>query len=178
MYRKKPGWRAPGAALLLMLTVLLGGCDDDAAGPQATPDPTVKVTITVIEVDVVAECEGTTGTNPGDFIFELHFYTSDSSIATREFSGSFSGLNGQTVDIPDIVIELNRVPPEDGRLYMEFRVTELDNGVPDSGMNDARSINEFIWPTGATAQEYYPQLISGSSRCSVVFIYTLSAVRT
>ncbi len=173
----RSGKTAAIATPLLACLALVAACEDDTTAPPAS-EPTVNVTITVREVDVIAECEGTTGTNPGDFIFEVHFYTSDTDIATRQFSGSFSGLSGQTVDIPDIVIELNRLPPKDGRLYLEFRVTELDNGIPDSGMNDARAIAEFIWPTSDTLEEFYSQAVAGSSRCAVLFVNTLSAVRT
>jgi hypothetical protein len=164
------------AAFLLACLLFAGACEDDTTAPQAV-EPTVNVTLTVTEIQVIAECEGTTGTNPGDFVFEVHFYTSDADIATQQFSGSFTGLNGQTVDIPDIVFELNRLPPEDGQLYLEFRVTELDNGVPDSGMNDARAILDFGWPTSDTSEEFYAATVSGSSRCSVLFVNTLSAVR-
>jgi hypothetical protein len=162
--------------LWLALPALVGGCgDDDTMVLQATPDPTVKVTITVKEVVVVAECEGTTGTNPGDFVFDVDFYTSDASIETQSFSGSFMGLNNQTVDIPDIVIELNRVPPESGWLYLEFSATELDNGVPDAGMNDSRGLGEYGWPTGDTLEENYTVNVAGSSRCAVTFVVSLKA---
>lgn len=174
---KKSGGPAIAAALLLVLGAFLSGCEDDVAAPTVAADPTVKVMITVTQVHVIAECEGTTGTNPGDFVFELAFYTSDSSIEETLYSGSFSGLNGQDVDIADIEIELNRVPPDDGRLYMEFRVTELDNGIPDSGMNDARSIGDYLWPTGDTLEENFTQRVAGSTRCEVMFVYTLSAER-
>jgi hypothetical protein len=174
---KKLGKLMPAAAFLFLSAALLGGCEDDPAAPQATAPPTVNVTVTVTAVEVIAECEGTTGTNPGDFVFELHFYTSDTSIATQVFSGSFSGLNNETVNIPDIVVELNRAAPEDGRLYLEFRVTELDNNVPDAGMNDARGIGEYGWPTGDTVEDTYVTQVSGSSRCSVAFVYTLGAER-
>jgi len=175
--RKKPGGTALTAALLLPLLAILGGCGDDTAAPQTAADPTVDVTITVKEVDVIAECEGTTGTNPGDFTFNVLFYTSDQSIATQTYSGTFSGLTGQAVDIPDIVIKLNRRPPKDGRLYLEFQVTELDNNVPDSGMNDARGILELVWPTGDAEEDTYPERVTGSARCSVLFVSTMKAVQ-
>lgn len=168
---------AVAAAILLAPLALLGGCEDDPAEPQVTPDPTVKVTITVKEVQVIAECEGTTGTNPGDFVFTLDFSTSDTHITPQEYSGSFSGLTGQTLDITDIVIELNRVPPKNGFMYMEFSVTELDNNVPDAGMNDSRGVGEYAWPAGDLLEETFVTQVSGSSRCRVLFVYTISAVR-
>ena len=167
------------AVLWLALPAFLGGCgDDDATAPQATPDPTVKVTITVKEVIVIAECEGTTGTNPGDFVFDLDFYTSDASIETQSFSGSFAGLKNQNVDIPDIVLELNRIPPEDGWLYLMFAVTELDNGVPDPGMNDSRGLGEHPWPTGAVDEYFFTVDVSGSTRCSVRFVGWIKAEKS
>jgi hypothetical protein len=173
---KRKAWRA--AVLLFALPAFLDGCgDDDTTAPQATPNPTVKVTITVRQVIVIAECEGTTGTNPGDFVFDLDFYTSDTSIETQSFSGSFAGLNNQNVDIPDIGIELNRVPPEDGWLYLNFSVTELDNGIPDPGMNDSRGLCEHRWPTGDVEEYFFTVDVSGSTRCSVRFVGWLKAER-
>jgi hypothetical protein len=170
--------RATGMAAFLMAATLVGGCGDSTTAPQATANAnTVRVKVTVKSVYVIAECEGTTGTNPGDFTFELHCYTNDPDIPERVFNGTFSGLKGQTVDIPDIVIQMDRVPKKGDWFDMEFRVTELDNGVPDPRMNDSRSISQYAWPTGDTLEEDYPQEVTGSSACSVQFTYGISASR-
>jgi hypothetical protein len=174
---RRTAWRA--TALWLALPAFLGGCgDDDTTAPQATPAPTIKVTITIKQVIVIAECEGTTGTNPGDFVFDVDFNTSDANIETQSSSGSFTGLTNQGVDIPDIVFELDRVPPEDGSLYLMFSVTELDNGVPDAGMNDARALTEYGWPTGDVEEHFLTVDVSGSTRCSVRFVAWIKAEKS
>ena len=175
MNRKRQRGHATAAVTLAVVLAFLVGCDDDTIAPPRVNK--VKVTVTVKEVYVIAECEGTTGTNPGDFTFELLFYTEDKTIAVQQYTGTFSGLNGQTVNIPDIVVEMARVPKAGQWFYMEFGATEWDNGVPDSGMNNSRGLGEYGWPADKTAEEIYVQTVSGSGRCSVMFVYTISAIQ-
>jgi hypothetical protein len=101
-----------------------------------------------------------------------------STTATKQtFSGTFSGLKGQTVDLPDIVIKMHRVPKKGDLFDIEFSMTELDNGVPDARMNDARSIGQYAWPTKSTGADTYAQEVTGNPACSVQFSCTIAATR-
>jgi hypothetical protein len=94
---------------------------------------------------------------------------------SRTFSGSFSGLNGTPIDIPDIVFTMKREPKADDWFILEFHVSEWDGSVEDSRMADSIGDATHAWTSG-TDWSNGPSLVtvSGSDPCEVHFVYSVT----
>jgi len=171
-------WRAlPVAALALVLATALTGCgDEDSPVAPAPPAKTTKtVTVTISEVLVIASCENSS-TNPGDFTYEL--IVRDSAVDEAEwkkYSGSFSGRAGETDNIDDIVIEMEREPKSRDAFILQFEVYEWDGGgLYDDRMRGSMGLGEHVWSGSSDWQPgAHTASVSGSSECRVSFVYNV-----
>ncbi len=174
--------RAASAALTsiiltLALTVCGFGCgdDDDPVAPQGAASTTRTVTVTVSEVFVIASCEGASD-NPGDFTFEIEIAEVGKERPDwQQFSGSFSGLASQTIDIPDIVYTMEREPEAGDWFQVIFHVTEWDGAdVVDDRMNDSMGEGYHAWTSGGDWDNGpHVTLVSGDTQCRVNMIYSV-----
>lgn len=143
--------------------------------PQNTGPRMDKVTVTVSSVLVIASCENASD-NPGDFTFELYVMDPKKDKADwLHFTGSFSGLSAQTVDIPDIVFTMDREPTKGDAFSLDFHVTEWDGAnITDDRMNDSQGTAYHPWTSGDDWNNGpHAQLVSGSSACRVSFVYSV-----
>ena len=144
--------------------------------PAAPPAKTTKtVTATISEVLVIASCENTT-TNPGDFTYEL--VVRDSAVDEadwRVYTGSFSGRAGETDNIDDIVIEMEREPRSRDGFSLVFEVYEWDGGGRyDDRMRGSMGAGDHYWTDSSDWQNgAHNATVSGSSECRVSFIYSV-----
>ncbi len=163
--------------LVLALAVSGIGCggEDTPVAPQNTDPTTRKVTVTVGSVVVIGSCEGS-ATNPGDFTYELEVSEPGKDKADwLRFSGSFSGLAGQTVDIPDVVFTMDREPKSGDWFELVFHVTEWDGAnITDDRMNDSMGTGYHKWTGGDDWMNgAHVVMVSGSAECRVNMVYSV-----
>jgi hypothetical protein len=171
-------FRATTCTLFLLAIAASGigcGSEDSPMAPQNTGPKMDKVKVTVSSVLVVASCENASD-NPGDFTFELYVMDPKKDKAEwLHFTGSFSGLSAQTVDIPDIVFTMDREPKAGDAFTLDFHVTEWDGAnIVDDRMNDSQGDANHAWTSGDDWNNGpHAQLVSGSSECRVSFVYSV-----
>ena len=170
-------WRALAAAALMVATVLTGcGEEDSPVAPAPAPVKTTKtVTVTISEVLVIASCENSS-TNPGDFTYEL--VVRDSAVDEadwKKYAGSFSGRAGETDNIDDIVIEMEREPESRDGFALVFEVYEWDSGgLYDDRMRGSMGVGNHQWTGSSDWQPgAHTASVSGSSECRVSFVYNV-----
>lgn len=168
----RPTSRLCATILSGSLALALGGCGDHPSAPR-----TRSVTVTVSSVLVVGDCESTGG-NHGDFTYELVVVDPGVEPANQlRFSGSFPGVSGDPVDLPDIAFTMRREAKPGDAFTLLFRVTEWDAAmVADPRMNEVTGERVHAWTSGADwANGAHAMDVDGGPECGVRFSYSVAA---
>jgi hypothetical protein len=169
--------KAVAAVVAVGILATLPGCgdDDNPLAPELPQGPkTSEVTVTIGSVVVMAACEGSTS-NPGEFTWELVVKEPGVHSTDRlRFAGTFGGVSGQTVDIPDVTFTMEREPKSGDYFTMEFHVTEWDGSAYDSRMRDSIGDKSHRWKSDTGwGDGAHTVLVPGATECRVNFVYSI-----